>query len=140
MIARNVQSALVTGNKGSNPHALRSQIDQLQKAFSDLIELSVKAQNSNMFDSKFKSLSEEITKKKLELEEIEKSQLQNDEIDAKLEFMKTHLLTLPAEITEYDDKLVRQTIKHISVIDEEYLKITFISGSDTIIKMEPRNL
>lgn len=93
-----------------------------------------------MFDSKFKSLSEEITKKKLELEEIEKSQLQNDEIDAKLEFMKTHLLTLPAEITEYDDKLVRQTIKHISVIDEEYLKITFISGSEITIKMEPRNL
>lgn len=138
MIARNVQSALITGNKGSNPHALRSQIDQLQKAFSDLIELSVKAQNSNMFDSKFKSLSEEITKKKLELEEIEKSQLQNDEIDVKLEYMRTQLLALPAEITEYDDKLVRQTVKHISVIDEEYLKITFISGSETTVKMEPR--
>lgn len=76
----------------------------------------------------------------LELEEIEKSQLQIDEIDVKLEYMKTHLLTLPAEITDYDDKLVRQTIKHISVIDEEYIKITFTSGSDMTVKMEPRNI
>ena len=129
---------MTTGISGSNPHALKSQIEQLQKAFSDLIELSVKAQNSSMLDSKFKTLSEEITKKKLELEEIEKSQLPNDEIDAKLEYMQTHLLALPAEITEYDDKLVRQTIKHIAVIDEDQLQITFISDSKVTVKMDIR--
>lgn len=139
MIARTLQPVLGSDNKSSNPHVLRSQIDQLQKAFSDQIELSVKAQNSSMFDSKFKSISEEITKKKLELEAIEKSQLLNDEIDAKLEFMKTYLLTLPAEITEYDDKLVRQTIKHISVIDKEYLKITFINGCEMKVIMSLSN-
>jgi hypothetical protein len=74
------------------------------------------------------------------LKRIKKFQLQNDEIDVKLEFMKIHLLTLPAEITECDDKFARKTIKHISVIDEEYLKITFISGSEIKIKMEPRNI
>ena len=129
---------MTTGIKGANPHALKSQIEQLQKSFSDLIELSGKTQNSSIFDSKFKTLSEEITKKKLELEEIEKSQLPNDEIDAKLEYMQTHLLALPAEITEYDDKLVRQTIKHIAVIDEDQLQITFISDSKVTVKMNIR--
>lgn len=138
MIARNVQTAMATDINGSNPHALKSQIASLQKAFSDLIALSVKAQNAEMFERKFKSLSEEITKKQAELAELEKNQKTTDEIAERLEYIKVHIADAPDEITEYDDKLVRQTINRVTVVDEDHIEITFINGQNVQMQMVER--
>ncbi len=60
------------------------------------------------------------------------------QVKKRLEKVSKTLQMMPALLKEYDDKTVRQTIKKIVVVDEDYLKITFVNGEEKQVRMKER--
>lgn len=138
LITRNVQEAIVGSLSGVNPHTLQSQLKQMQKAFSDLIAISANTQSPEIFEERFKLLSDQITEKERQLAEAGRLRATQDEIADRLQYVNEYIHLTPKEITEYDDRLVRQTISRIAVIDEDTIRITFIDGREITQQMEQR--
>lgn len=138
LITRNVQDAIVNNISGVSHYALQVQLTQMQKSFAELLSISSKTQNPEMFTERFQELSAQISEKQRQLDEAEKLKKAQDEIADRLQYVGEYIHLAPKEITEYDDKLVRQTISRIAVLDKDHIRITFIDGREITQQMEKR--
>lgn len=138
MIERNMAEALANNLAGTNPLTLKNELTMLEQSFSDLIALSIKSQQPEMFEDKFKNLSDKIAQKREKYEKAEKLMETKEILNEKLQKVQQYIELTPSEITEYDDMLVRQTIKRIAVMDVNQIKITFIDDRKIIQTMEER--
>ena len=138
MLNMNIAKAITSDKMGINPHTLKNEILMMEKAFSDLISLSIKTRQPELFEEKFKKLSEDIGKKKNQYEQLESKERETGELSEKIKQVQAYMQSAPKEILEYDDTLVRQTIKRIGIIDTNTLKIVFIDDSELIQPMMDR--
>ncbi len=138
MVNKNISIAIASDDLGANPHTLKSEITMMEKAFTDLITLSVKSRQPEMFEERFRVLARQIEEKRKLYDELEVKQKSQSEISEKIRLVQDYLASTPAYISEYDDVLVRQTISRIGVMDANYLKMVFVDGTEVIERMMER--
>ncbi len=130
MLNKNIAKAITSDRLGINPHTLKNEILMIEKAFTDLIALSVKSKQPEMFEEKFRTLAQEIETKKKQYEELEKTEENEREIAQKIKLVQEYMDSSPKEIQYYDDILVRQTIKRIGILDTDTIKVTFLDDEE----------
>ena len=138
MLNKNIAVAVSSDEVGCNPHTLKNEILMMEKAFTDLIALSIKSRQPELFEEKFKTLADEISAKKKQYELVEEKEKQQGELADKIKRVQEYMQSAPQEITEYDDVIVRQTIKRIGVIDSDTIKVVFMDDTELIQPMMER--
>ncbi len=138
MLSKNIMMAISSDNLGINPHTLKNEIAMLERGFSDLITLSIKSNQPELFEDKFREIADKIEFKKKQYEELEATREEENEFAEKLRLVQEYVDKTPEKSTEYDDTLVRQIISRIGIYKDEKLKIVFIDGTEMMENLPPK--
>ena len=119
---KNVVTALTHGTEDSE---YAKEKKNLQKAMAELIQQQAQ-QNGD--ETTFEERCQEITAQieALEMEQIKVACI--GEKSRKMEDIKGFLDKIDCVLTEYDDKLVRQLIQNINVVNASKIEVVFKSG------------
>ncbi len=138
MVQKNIAVAITGDAIGTNPHTLKSEINLMERAFSDLVALSVKSKQPELFEERFISLAGKIEEKRKAYDRLEAHEKTKGEVAEKIRRVQETIKAAPAQVTEYDEMLVRQTISRIGVVDANHLKIVFIDGTEMAQRLMDR--
>lgn len=135
IIQDSVCNAISSEKAGVNPMTLKNEITMLEKSFSELLSLSVKSKQPELFEERFKKIADDIETKKKQYDEAERLVATQDDVQEKIEETMDFLMNAPQEFTEYDDYIVRQVVKRIGLIDVDNIKVVFMDDTEMEVTM-----
>lgn len=131
-LRKNVVTALTHGTEDSE---YAKEKKKLQKAMAELIQQQAqKNGDKTAFEERCQAIAAQI--EALEMEQIKAACI--GEKSRKMEDIKGFLDKIDCVLTEYDDKLVRQLIQNINVVNARRIEVVFKSGI-TVEEMLPED-
>lgn len=134
-LMRNMQIVLADNGEDINPFAIENQIEEKQNALLDLVATGLKADMIQDLDSKFKEMSDEIKSLQQVLASYQLQKQALTSVNRQMDDICETLGNATLEITEYNDKNIRQLIETIKVMDRDKLLIVFKGGFEMEVLM-----
>lgn len=122
------EKIILRGDSQQDVAPLLTRIQEVDQAMSNLLLLVSHSADSNVYDGKFKQLSQEKSELQAQLEAIERKAQQNQRRTQQLRTILCEIDKATIELNEYDDELVRRIIDKISVLPDSRLEIVFYNG------------
>ena len=128
-IKNNLEIAITGKRDEIDKIEIKKRIGGLNSEMMGLVEQSAKnSLNIEAFDDKFKIISDEIKMLKATLDAQEKNEMTRGSANTRIVEIFQILDNGNLDLTEYDDKLVKQLIETITVIDKDKIRIEFKGG------------
>jgi outer membrane murein-binding lipoprotein Lpp len=134
VLTESLTLALATENDGFDRAATEHKIKEKQTVMLDLVKVTAASgQTAEYLDAKFAELSTEIKALQSEIVAHDNAQSAARNANARLSEILALLDADTLDLTEYDDRLTRQTVERVTALQDGSVRIVFKTGYETEI-------
>lgn len=128
-LKNNLRTVLIGKDSMIDVFTTEKRIKELQSVMLDLVQVSAKSDvGADLFDDKFKEISDEIKALQEALRQHEAEQRASESIREKMNKICEALECEDMDLTEYNEQFVRQVIETVKIISKEKVLIIFNDG------------
>jgi hypothetical protein len=120
-------NTVCSGTQDGRPSLLelKNRLAALTIQQSQVMEQVLEDMENTELNARLRALTEEKETLQMEIEATQADERQRTEQDIRMEELGTFLTNTSAQITEYEDEIVRKMIEKITVVDVETIRIRF---------------
>lgn len=122
------KNILITESIGEDPTAMFERIRQIDQEMSSLLELVVNSDTPEIYDRKFKSLSDEKAALQQKLDSITKQAEADSRNQKRLEKLLGEITESEVRLTDYNDEFIRRVVEQVTVLSATQIEVRFVGG------------
>lgn len=107
---------------------IEHKLGQLEAEFSKLLTDASGADDKSALNDRFREILQEQTELKAKRDELEKTIANNEKASQRMKDCKQGIAAVPAQITEWDEVLIRQIVDGVRVESDRSISVTLKSG------------
>lgn len=112
----------------NNPMAIRQQIEDIDHSMANLLTLASQSEKLELFESKFKEMTEQKSCLTAKLEQAEKNAEVSQEKQAQIDRILEAVNIDDTNLTEFDDDFIRRIVEQVTVLSKDKIEVRFIGG------------
>lgn len=112
----------------NNPMAIRQQIEDIDHSMANLLTLASQSEKLELFESKFKEMTEQKSRLTAQLEQAEKNAEVSQEKQAQIDRILEAVNIDDTNLTEFDDDFIRRIVEQVTVLSKDKIEVRFIGG------------
>ena len=130
------KNILIAESSGEDPTAMFERIRQIDQEMSSLLELVVNSDTPEIYDGKFKSLSDEKAALQKKLDSMTKQAEADSRSHKRLEKLLGEITESEVQLTDYNDEFIRRVVEQVTVLSATQIEVRFVGGYSKIGSIE----
>lgn len=107
---------------------IRQQIEDIDHSMANLLTLASQSEKLELFESKFKEMTEQKSRLTAQLEQAEKNAKVSQEKQAQIDRILEAVNIDDTNLTEFDDDFIRRIVEQVTVLSKDKIEVRFIGG------------
>ena len=136
LVRETEKNILIAESSGEDPTAMFERIRQIDQEMSSLLELVVNSDTPEIYDGKFKSLSDEKAALQKKLDSMTKQAEADSRSRKRLEKLLGEITESEVQLTDYNDEFIRRVVEQVTVLSATQIEVRFVGGYSKIGSIE----
>lgn len=136
LVRETEKNILIAEIGGENPTAMFERIRQIDREMSSLLELVVNSDTPEIYDGKFKSLSDEKAALQKKLDSMTKQAEADSRSQKQIEKLLGEITESEVQLTDYNDEFIRRVVGQVTVLSATQIEVRFVGGYSKIGSVE----